>query len=41
MLEAGADFSLELDQGKGIWCSTFVDVVMDYSLVNKPIHSQL
>jgi hypothetical protein len=34
MLEAGADASLELYAGGGIWLSAFVDIVIFGSLVN-------
>jgi len=41
MLEAGADFSLELDKGDCLSRNAFIDAVLNSSLVNTPIHIQL
>ena len=40
MLEAGADISLEMDSGDGLWETGFMGAVQDRSLVNTPLHSQ-
>jgi hypothetical protein len=40
MLEAGADFSLEMNFGDGVWETGFMDAVEDGSLVNTPLRSQ-
>jgi hypothetical protein len=41
MLQAGADLSLNIDQGDDSWTPAFVQAVEAGSFVNKTIHSQL